>query len=471
MFHGSSATETKGFRFQLTGIPVSVKPEFFFGSAIMGLGGTAADLARWVAICFVSILVHELGHAFAVRRYGGSPRVVLHAAGGYTTWDAGEGVTLPRHHLLVSAAGPAAQLLFAAMIVALHHVPLAEGWDADLYDDLLFVNFGWALFNLVPMLPLDGGQALQSLLAIRSPDRAPVIAESVTLVSSGAVLAGAFATGWLWPGIIAAYCLVAAAASLRRRYEGSVDVAFAERMTDLRRHRAYGDLAAVDSLGAELLLAARTSKLRRDIAREVVLARFEAGESAAAIELIRTHFRGGETPTEVWLIQVLAKDGARGALARIEAEAILTDSIDVIGLYVGVSCELGALDRCAEILRARPDIVAFAGVSDRAASQFYRRRFQEALDACDVGLLVWNAPTFAYNAACCLAGLERLDDGFLELDRAVDLRFDKPLMFDDDPDLAAYRDDPRWAEFQAKRARSAEDGSNDAEVPITDPSV
>jgi hypothetical protein len=112
-------------------MPVRVSAWFWVAAALLGwnvcqalAGSDQRELLRllvaWVAVVFVSLLVHELGHAFTYRWFGQSAHVVLYHFGGLAIPDAWgrRGARRPLERLLVSAAGPLAQLLFAAAVVA-----------------------------------------------------------------------------------------------------------------------------------------------------------------------------------------------------------------------------------------------------------------------------------------------------------------------------------------------------------------
>src|SRR5262245_31536533 len=104
--------------FRLFGIPVRVSPMFWLVTVLLGLrtdGATPpAELLIWIVVVFVSILVHELGHAFAQRRYGGRPWITLYGMGGLAACDDCDRRTSSQ--ILISLAGPAAGFLFALAI-------------------------------------------------------------------------------------------------------------------------------------------------------------------------------------------------------------------------------------------------------------------------------------------------------------------------------------------------------------------
>ncbi len=82
------APAPKRSHFSLGGIPVRVEPAFFIIIAILGYNPyrpSVPGVLWWVAIAFVSILVHELGHAVAFRLYGVRPSITLHGMGGLTS--------------------------------------------------------------------------------------------------------------------------------------------------------------------------------------------------------------------------------------------------------------------------------------------------------------------------------------------------------------------------------------------------
>jgi Zn-dependent protease len=175
--------------FRLGKIPVRVQAWFFVLTVFLGSAGDPRLLLPWVAIVFVSVLMHELGHALTGLAFGLQPSIELHGMGGTTSWAASKPLSTWQR-VAISLAGPFAgfavgALVFAATLEGLF--PKAELWD-DVVAQLLFVNVGWGVLNLLPMLPLDGGNVMTALLNGMTGGRGE---RPARIVSMGvAVLAG-----------------------------------------------------------------------------------------------------------------------------------------------------------------------------------------------------------------------------------------------------------------------------------------
>jgi len=163
--------------FRLLGVSIRVHPFFWLGAALLGQSSLNLGLeylAIWMAVVFVSLLVHELGHALAYRHYGSNSRIVLYIFFGLAIGS--PDVRGKWRRVMVSLAGPCAGFVFAGLIYGSH---LAVDWGGrgspsivrDLYYQLLFVNVAWGVFNLFPVFPLDGGQVSRDLCEGRWPGR------------------------------------------------------------------------------------------------------------------------------------------------------------------------------------------------------------------------------------------------------------------------------------------------------------
>lgn len=186
------------FSFNVLGFNVRVHPGFFIISLLFGrhlVSGpginTGVGVLMGIAIFFVSILVHELGHSLAFRRFGIHSRIVLHWMGGLAIPEQGIGRRQGRLNnyqaIFVSLAGPVAGLLLGFILIAvavaitkgppkyywLGIVPVFKFAEPTLMLAVLqggiLVNIFLNIINLVPIFPLDGGQVSRNLLEIFDP--------------------------------------------------------------------------------------------------------------------------------------------------------------------------------------------------------------------------------------------------------------------------------------------------------------
>jgi len=180
-------------RFSLFGFPVSIHWMFWLTAALISgqLDRLSAPdalhlLGIWMAVVFLSVLWHELGHGLVQRRFGARPEIALVAFGGMAIAHGGRFTR--RQAFLVAAAGPAFGLALGALAWSLYLVnPPVTPLQANFYRMILFVNIAWSLINLLPILPLDGGHMLQAALG---PKRLKVTAAiGIAISALTAVLA------------------------------------------------------------------------------------------------------------------------------------------------------------------------------------------------------------------------------------------------------------------------------------------
>ena len=151
------------------------------GGASAAFEGTA-----FILLIFLCVLLHELGHVFAARRYGIPTRDV-------TLWPFGGIASLermpekPRQELIVAVAGPAVNVVIIGVLL-LWLGPQLETDNLTRIDDpamslgvkVLAANIMLVVFNMIPAFPMDGGRVLRALLAMRMGNaRATQIAANI----------------------------------------------------------------------------------------------------------------------------------------------------------------------------------------------------------------------------------------------------------------------------------------------------
>lgn len=162
----------------LFGIPFNIHPSWFlvlglvtwsYGSGLAGqfpgLGGPVPWLLGLVAalLLFASVLAHELGHSFVAIRQGVPVKSInLFLFGGLASLEK-ESKT-PAEAFRVAIAGPAISLILFGLITAVILGTRVSGPLGAVLQLLASVNLIIALFNLIPGLPLDGGNILKALV-------------------------------------------------------------------------------------------------------------------------------------------------------------------------------------------------------------------------------------------------------------------------------------------------------------------
>lgn len=174
--------------FRVRGIAVRLHPTFVILAIVVffGAGASAAKASVWVwnllvpIVLFTTVVLHEIGHALVAKRLGIPViDIVVTPLGGMARMHSLH--DRPKAELLISAAGPAANLLIALPLYAYFKSidPAATvGSLIEIYPSAptrflswlrIFFSFNVLLgtLNLVPIFPMDGGRILRSLLALK----------------------------------------------------------------------------------------------------------------------------------------------------------------------------------------------------------------------------------------------------------------------------------------------------------------
>lgn len=144
-------------------IPLTIHPFFWVFAALIGWlsSGTMIGVLMWIGIIFFSVLFHEYGHALAALIFKQKARIQLVAMGGLTLFD---GPKLKFwQQFLITLNGP----IFGFLLFLGASFLLQFHWSASityLLKMTQFANLFWTVVNLLPVLPLDGGQLLRIVL-------------------------------------------------------------------------------------------------------------------------------------------------------------------------------------------------------------------------------------------------------------------------------------------------------------------
>jgi Zn-dependent protease len=297
--------------FRIGKVPVHVGASFFFVTALLGMsGGDVLSSLVWVAVVFVSVLLHEFGHASMGLAFGLEPRIDLHGMGGTTSWATDRKLSAA-HRIAISLAGPGAGFAAAAVVywgigrAAFPPTP----WGGALYSSLLQVNFFWGVVNLLPMLPLDGGNVMAQVLNAITRGRGERAARIVSLVVAALALLLSIRIQSWWGALLT---MSFVATNWRGLKDASARAHDAPMQEVLKR--AYEALDARD--GARVL----------DLARPVALQSRTEPVRAEALQLVAFGFLlGGRVPDADAAIAALPKGyEPHPSLLEMRAHAVQT---------------------------------------------------------------------------------------------------------------------------------------------------
>ena len=205
----------------LFGIPFYINPSWFFvlglitltygtdlGQSFPQLGGIFPWILGFIAaiLLFSSVLAHELGHSFVAIAQGIPVKsITLFIFGGLATLEK-ESET-PLQAFLVAIAGPVVSLLlFILFAIISFSLPLSAPIEA-IISLLAYINLVLALFNLIPGLPLDGGNVLKSIVwkITGNPNKGVIFAGRVgqafgwlAVIVGGLAVIGISPVGSIW---------------------------------------------------------------------------------------------------------------------------------------------------------------------------------------------------------------------------------------------------------------------------------
>ncbi len=433
---------------KIFGIPISVDVSFFMIVGVLGLNRLTdvASFVQWIVVVFVSVVIHELGHALAGRLFGLTPQIHLYLMGGLTSWSATREIG-PARRIAISLAGPFAGFAVGAIAIAAY---LAAGGTIDLRQfppsvpqplgDILWVNFAWGILNLLPILPLDGGNVVRStieLITRRSGDR-PAQALSVVVAALIAVLA--LRLGQFWSAFLAIWFGYSNVTALMERSREREDTAVLADLDAAWREVEEGRGAdAVDAI-ERVQRAARSQSAKRRASEALVYAHLQARDAERATKAFGAYVALHGTHPYLEGAIALERGDAERAVAVLEP---LFDELPVarVGRELCRAYVRTGRDQKALALCTNPATSEFAGeLYTTVCEEAYRAgRFALSAEAGAEAVSRTGDPMTAYNVACALACDGRDDEALAWLDRAVGLGFRDLALIRDDADLDAVR--------------------------------
>ncbi|MEP6697666.1 MAG: M50 family metallopeptidase [Pseudonocardiales bacterium] len=224
---------------RVLGVPVFVSPSVallvLFIALTYARPGAGADAASaggfavgvsFALLLLLSVFLHELGHCVVSQAVGVPVRsITLFLLGGVTQSD-GE-TRDPTRSLLITFAGPLVSLLLGAASALAAEAFGRRGLGGELLGQLAWVNLVVAVFNMLPGLPLDGGQLVRAGIWRRTGNRSKAtrVAGWCGRAVAGLVLASGFLLtladphrgyfDMFWLGLVAAFIWVGATQAMR----------------------------------------------------------------------------------------------------------------------------------------------------------------------------------------------------------------------------------------------------------------
>jgi Zn-dependent protease len=419
---------------RLFGFPVTVDISFVVIVAILGwVPGrtTVSSFVVWLVMVPLAVLVHELGHAFVARTTGAKPVITLAGLGGLTSYVPPAPLSRARS-IAISVAGPAVGIVVGLALLAYGRgVGVGEGLAHDVVGTAIYTTLGWSLLNLLPILPLDGGQTLRELLP-GSPAKRAVRAAMVSIVVAVLAAIAAYKDGLVFGALLAAFFVASNVMTVRSARDlAKVDVnqrlvqlLWSGRSDDARDLLAdQPSDAAVHPLVRAAVVAAGDDSFggRREL--ESAVGRNPADPTAASL-LVLSHRTREDWPAVRDLV---------AAGAAVDPGAVLAAQT--------VAFRSGAKRASAEIGQAWLDHPPAAGAQG------------------DVPGLI------GYNTACGWAEAGDLDRGLAAFRRAAELGFADLTTVDSDDDIAALRPLPGYDEARQQIRRRALAAAGPGESP------
>jgi Zn-dependent protease len=280
--------------FRLGKIPVKVHGAFLITAFLLSTGFGRSFDARAiaatvviVAVMFVSILIHELGHALTGLAFGLTPRIDLHGMGGTTSWPDGRKVGWGKS-MVISAAGPIAGIIagVAALIAKGFLAPPEASLTETALNAFFFISAVWGVMNLAPMLPLDGGNIMLAFFQAMTKGRGEKPARYVSIVVCVGAIAASLRFGYTWGAVLSGLFLFRNVQALKQGGRMRAELELYERLKEGFAALDRKDGPAAIQHAEIVLEHTGAAELRFEALRLLAYARILEGQWGALMALV-----------------------------------------------------------------------------------------------------------------------------------------------------------------------------------------
>jgi len=436
---------------KIFGIPVKIDPSFLFICALLAYSRLSypAFLVEWLIVIFVSILVHELGHALVVRSFGLSPQIMLYSMGGLTSWREEKSISHAKH-IAISLAGPFAGFLFGG-IVFLSEIAMpdlfADRFGQQTYDDLMKVNLGWGVFNLLPILPLDGGNVAYSIEQWVTKKHSGVITRVISLLVAVGIGLWALSIEWLWVVFLMALFAWNNGSALFQLLQYDRDGSVRPLLDQAQEAVKNDDGATAVQLAKEALNSARSVEVKEEAQRILLQGlilggdieqakkeadRLQAVYGHAALLRSLTGFEKDQLPRAINLMEY-----SYATAPSPDLNFTLANALMIAGRFQ----DAGSL-----ITRQQHPKYAAAAYKTLQLAAFHSGDYKLSAEAGRQAFERTKEAGIAYNIACAEARAGRADEALAWIERAVEMGYRDAKAMASDSDLETLRSRP---EFEA----------------------
>ena len=436
------------------GIAVHFHASFFLTGILLWLvfdgwdvGWAALPIA--IVVSVQSFFCHEMGHAGVARAFGLKPRVHLLALRSLT--DYGSQPVAPARALLISLAGPLVGIAIGLPVLFLAPwVPESKPLMVFAFQYFVGLNLGWAVLSLVPVLPLDGGLAIASLLQLISRERGLMWARYVSL--GVLALLGTAAVFFGWPIVLLALAFLVFANVRGIRLERELRRAIAERGEAQTPGQVLesGDPQAIEELATRLYDTAGDTLVRDEAVHLHAWGQLLAGNFSAARQwLDRLSGERDPDPALDGAISLGLGDAGR-AVELFEQALVGGPSSFIDNRYPKAVEAAGAWDRVGDFLSDNPESISTRAAQSIQAGAYQAGRMDIVFQVGRGLFAVSGEPLVAFNVACALCRLERFDEALGWLDKARVAGFRDLALLDRDEDLEPLRRMSQWTELRQR---------------------